>query len=360
MATQYFSQHYDEARHRFKERVTKTGGRLKSIPIGAGALTGPAHEPLSIDVGFWGPESGPTLLISSGLHGIEGYCGSGIQLAAMEKQYPAELKRIFIHALNPYGMAHLRRVNENNVDLNRNFIFQPQGFDGCSEGYHKLNRLLNPEKPFKGVELLSIIKTIFTIVKHGIPALKQAIASGQYAYPQGLFFGGAQLEEGPKKIMAALEEWLQPSKNILHVDFHTGLGEFGDYALLLEAPKTSPLYQEMNQAFGAKVQPWAAGEGVAYGISGGFPTAMQDRFGANIRVLTCEYGTYNPRKVIEAMTAENRAHFFGGKTEDAKKQFKEIFYPQNPQWREKVLAGGLRVIDQALDFLVNVKGAPHE
>ena len=27
-----------------------------------------------------------------------------------------------IHALNPFGFAHLRRANEDNVDLNRNFV----------------------------------------------------------------------------------------------------------------------------------------------------------------------------------------------------------------------------------------------
>jgi hypothetical protein len=29
---------------------------------------------------------------------------------------------VFIHAVNPYGMSFWRRWNENNVDLNRNFL----------------------------------------------------------------------------------------------------------------------------------------------------------------------------------------------------------------------------------------------
>lgn len=360
MGASYFSEQYLEAKDRFKNRVLETGGTLKSLPIGAGELSGPQGEPLTIDVGFWGPQEGPALVLSSGLHGIEGYCGSGIQLAAMDEPFPAHVRRVFVHAINPYGMAHWRRVNENNVDLNRNFIFDPKGFKGCSDGYHKLNALLNPRKPFQGRELLATVKTVWAILRHGLPALKQAVASGQYAYPQGLFFGGAELQESAEKIIAALTEWLPGKGPILHVDFHSGLGDFGDHALLLEAPKTSAVYREMHEAFGNKIQPWNADEGVAYGISGGFPAALQERFGARIRVLTCEYGTYKPKKVVEAMTAENRVHFYGGQTQRAKEQFKETFFPRSAEWRQTILETGLTVIERALAYLNRAEGADHE
>ena len=351
MSANFFNSSYLKAQEQFLADAKASGARLESIPIGGPELKGPQGEPLSIDVAIWGPKVGPTLILSSGLHGIEGYCGSGIQLAAMQHQFPEDLRRVFIHAINPYGMAHLRRVNENNVDLNRNFIFDPAGFEGCSDGYHKLNTLLNPPRPFQGTEPLMFIKTLWTIVKHGMPALKQAVASGQYAYPQGLFFGGHELEEGPTKLIQKLDDWLTGCGPMVHIDFHTGLGEFGDYALLLEATADSKLYREMHAAFGEKIQPWQAGEGVAYSISGGFPAAMQAQFKEQTRVLTCEFGTYPPRKVIEAMTAENRAHFFGGRVGQAKEAFKEIFYPQSEAWQNQIVSKGLFVVDQALSFL---------
>ena len=31
------------------------------------------------------------------------------------------MKLLMVHGINAYGMAHLRRFNENNVDLNRNW-----------------------------------------------------------------------------------------------------------------------------------------------------------------------------------------------------------------------------------------------
>ncbi len=351
MNTSNFSQTYVESRQRFRDQAQATGAHLKTILIGENKLYGPEKEELSIDIAIQGPEQGPTLVLSSGLHGIEGYCGSGIQLAALQKSYPPELKRIFIHAINPYGMAHLRRVNENNVDLNRNFIFNPSEFTGCNEGYRQLNSLLNPATPYKGFEPLMLLKTLWTIIQKGIPTLKQAVASGQYEYPKGLFFGGNELQEGPRKLMEFLPTAVNSQDPIVHIDFHTGLGDFGDYALLLEATETSDLYKEMLKCFGERIQPWQAGEGVAYSISGGFPAALQNTFRDQIRVLTCEFGTYAPRKVIEAMTAENRAHFYGGQKEQAKAQFKEIFYPQSQEWQNEVLSKGLFVVDQALSYL---------
>ena len=34
---------------------------------------------------------------------------------------------LFVHGLNPYGWAHGSRTNENNVDLNRNYLDHAQG-----------------------------------------------------------------------------------------------------------------------------------------------------------------------------------------------------------------------------------------
>ena len=38
------------------------------------------------------------------------------------KAHVPGLRQVFVHALNPYGFAWDRRVTEDNVDLNRNFV----------------------------------------------------------------------------------------------------------------------------------------------------------------------------------------------------------------------------------------------
>ena len=54
-----------------------------------------------------------------GVHGL----GGSARAARRRRPRPEPTTRcVLVHVLNPYGMAWLRRTNENNVDLNRNFL----------------------------------------------------------------------------------------------------------------------------------------------------------------------------------------------------------------------------------------------
>ena len=77
-------------------------------------------------------------------------------------------------------------VDENNVDLNRNFLLAGEPFEGCPPGYAELNDLLNPQRPPMNRELFKL-KALWMIAKLGMPALRQSVAGGQYDFPQGLF-----------------------------------------------------------------------------------------------------------------------------------------------------------------------------
>ena len=68
------------------------------------------------------------LLSRPGTHGVEGFCGSGCQVGLLaDDAFVASVRAhaaspsCCVHALNPYGFAHLARTTEENVDLNRNF-----------------------------------------------------------------------------------------------------------------------------------------------------------------------------------------------------------------------------------------------
>src|SRR5262249_19885165 len=116
----YFSADYTVASDRFRESAAHAGARLEALPLTA---KGPKGEELTVDIAWFGSASPTRVLVhSSGLHGIEGFAGSAIQLQFIEKlpALHAEAALVLVHILNPYGMSWLRRVNENNVDLNRN------------------------------------------------------------------------------------------------------------------------------------------------------------------------------------------------------------------------------------------------
>src|ERR1700675_2277450 len=111
-ATAHFAQTYDEARDKFLAAARSRGARIcRDVhPSERGAQ----GEELSIDWAELGAESAPgLLLISSGTHGVEGFCGSGCQVALLhDPAFVAALAQsrvrvLMLHAINPYGFSHL-------------------------------------------------------------------------------------------------------------------------------------------------------------------------------------------------------------------------------------------------------------
>lgn len=120
---------------------------------------------LTIDIAIFKGDPKYLILHISGTHGVEGFIGSEIQSELLdyfsigsrrERNNPT---MIFVHGLNPYGMKHNRRVNENNVDLNRN-----ARFDGSFEDKHVLyenvKSAINPTYPLYDSYLARLLKKI--------------------------------------------------------------------------------------------------------------------------------------------------------------------------------------------------------
>ena len=126
----FFRDEYDDAKALFlKSARLFPNVELQSFPLSS-------NEDLTVDVAILrGTNSDRAIIHSSGVHGVEGFAGSAVQCATLQflsqtldksDKNPDHLlpgpTLIFIHGVNPYGMRHHRRVNENNVDLNRHFI----------------------------------------------------------------------------------------------------------------------------------------------------------------------------------------------------------------------------------------------
>src|SRR5262249_19177100 len=98
-----FSSSYAEARARFRAAAREAGGVHSSFhntaagPAGAicetsGLHAVPADEALSADVAWLGPRTAKRLVYAqSGTHGVEGFCGSGIQIGWLQKGLHREL-----------------------------------------------------------------------------------------------------------------------------------------------------------------------------------------------------------------------------------------------------------------------------
>ena len=169
----YFSGDYITARRRFLDAASAVNATIHTLPLTSPALD---NQNLSIAIAWLGSSDPSRALIhSSGLHGVEGFAGSAIQLALLEQRpsIPSDCAILVVHALNPYGMAWLRRVNENNVDLNRNFVTSVKQRTGSSALYRKLNSFLNPKSPPSADFFYA--KAVYYVLRYGVRHLRQIL-----------------------------------------------------------------------------------------------------------------------------------------------------------------------------------------
>jgi len=115
---------YAIARRRFLDAAGRSGADVSTFIHPSAGLEG---EDLAIDVAQLGDDAAASvLLIVSATHGVEGYAGSALQSWWLdERAADLDLGRtrvVMIHGFNPVGFSWVRRVNEDNVDLNRNFV----------------------------------------------------------------------------------------------------------------------------------------------------------------------------------------------------------------------------------------------
>ncbi len=348
---EYFSTDYARARDRFRTAAQAAQAEHISLAL---AARGPRGEPLTIDIAWRGDRAARRVLLhTSGLHGVEAFAGSAVQLAALCElpAPPPGCAIVLVHVLNPYGMAWLRRANENNVDLNRNFVA-----DSASQGpeetlYDKLDTLLNPPGPpakdfFKW-------RLFCRAVSYGPGRLKQAIAEGQYRHPLGLFFGGHDLQAGPASYLDWLEHTLQQTHYLFALDLHTGLGARGGTLLFREPGLATTPADELRAALGHPVIDGAGTPSRPYRVRGGMGSALRRILPhTKMDFVLQEVGTYGPLTILSALRDENRWHHYGtgGIEHSSKHALLEALCPRSPAWRRTALEIGLGSLRAALSW----------
>jgi hypothetical protein len=337
---------YAEARQRFRHLAAQAGATLEAHPLTA---RGPDGEPLTIDVARGGAGA-DVLIVTGGLHGAEAPLGAALQCAILEQGPPAGVRWVLVPALNPWGFAHVRRANEDNVDLNRNFLPAGAAYAGCPAGYRQLDALLNPPRPPRRGEPF-LPRAVLAILRHGWGPIKQAVAGGQHEFPRGLFYAGAGPAEATRIIQAQWPGWLGGARRSLHLDVHSGLGKWAHYKLLVSRPLTVAQEAWLGPYLGDRLE-LSRPEGTAYATAGDLNGWCVANAGATPCASLCaEFGTYGPLTVVAALRAENQAHHWGrpgdAATMRAKLRLQEVFVPASAAWRRRVLTAGVDLIRQA-------------
>ena len=205
-STRLFPATFAEGRTRFREAAQVAGARISSH---ANSAKGPSGEALSTETAWLGPTDASRLLLAmAGTHGAEGFCGSGIQTGWLQTgvltRLPPDTAVLLVHAINPYGFAWVRRVNENNIDLNRNFIDHGKPAPD-SPRYRVLRDAICPSAWSSESEREVGQRFAAYAAEHGAMGLQEAIMHGQYFDAEGVCFGGKGDSWSNRTLRAILE-----------------------------------------------------------------------------------------------------------------------------------------------------------
>ena len=340
--SRHFPAAYREARAKFLAAVTAAGATSEAIQH---PLRGPHGEKLFTDVAWIGPRDARAALVTlSATHGVEGYCGTGCQVAWLEEGLHRELPKgvavLAIHAINPHGYAWTRRVTEDNVDLNRNFLDHSRPHPR-NDGYAKLADTVTPET----WDTTTIAETVRALdafkATQGDAAYKAAIFSGQYVDPHGIFFGGHCATWSNRTLVAILRRYLDKVPQVAVVDYHTGLGPYGHGELIYGMPANTALFRRMQSWLDGEVKSTDLGTSAAQPINGMNQAGMVEALPrSQVHVVALEYGTWEPSLVLTALRADNWLHKHGeldsAQGRAIKAEIRHALYPDADDWRNLV------------------------
>jgi len=352
---EYFSPDYASARERFRAAAARAAAATLSYVLPD--QRGPGGETLSQDIARLGAaDAQSALLVIAGTHGVEGLAGSGCLVGLLEDRLqealPAAGCLMLLHAINPYGFAWLRRVTEDGVDLNRNFVDFSKPLPS-SQAYEQLHDSLVPQAWEGEIRQAADAALGAYAQQHGMAALQAAITAGQYTRPGGLFYGGVRETWSARMLLRILREVLPPTVRRLAVlDLHTGLGPpaYGEPILDAADPKAR---ERALSWYGPDVRDLSAGESVSARLTGTIARGIE-RVRPELE-LTCiglEFGTRPVSEVLTALRADHWLHARGGADPAVRtqiqRQMRDAFFSESAAWQAAVYGRTADLVLRAL------------
>lgn len=349
-----YSPNYALARGSFLQRAEREGARLHAV---LHPERGREGEELAIDLAdFSEPSDRTAVVVASGTHGIEGLLGSGAQSALIEAEVRERLPKgvglVLVHAHNPHGFSHLRRVNEDNIDLNRNFVDFESPLERNTD-YAEVHSALVPAD-WDGPARAEADAWIDGFKRtRGEREFQAACCRGQHDYADGLFFGGQSASWTRRVLERRVPEWLGRFEHVALIDLHSGLGPSGVGELIYAHAPTSAEYARLVNWHGAsEVTSVLAGDSVSPPVEGTIDVAYRNALGRErMTGLVIEFGTQERELVFGALRADNWLYAYGdaqgSEAATIKRGIREAFYVDTPQWREQVTARVFEVVERS-------------
>jgi hypothetical protein len=347
-AAAHFARSYAEARGKFLSAAGARGLAVTSEVLPD--LRGVEGEALATDIAELGPADADRLFVlTSATHGIEGYCGSGAQVALLHDDAflraveDAGIAVLFIHAVNPHGFSYGRRVNEDNVDLNRNFRDFAEPLPD-NPAYAEIHPLLLPATwppPRQSDEAIGAY-----IAKHGERAFQTALTGGQHVHPDGLFYGGARPTWSNRTLRAVLRRHAARRRRVAWIDFHTALGPRGHGEKIYAGRNVPADLARAREFWGDEVTSFHDGSSTSATVTGFITSAGYEECPeAEFTAMALEYGTVPLPQVLEALRADHWLHNHpeAQAMQTAIRQgMRNAFYVEEDDWKDAVWAQAQR------------------
>jgi hypothetical protein len=355
----FFASTYFEARDKFLKAAAAAGARVDTHVLPH--AKGPGGREIAMDCAVLGPENATgALVVISGTHGPEGYCGSGVQVGLLEtglaQDWARKLQIVLIHAHNPYGFSWDSRFNEDNIDLNRNYL---KSFDSplpANPDYDLLAPWAAPAARDEASLQTAREKLLDFAGEHGFAALQAALTGGQYNHPKGVYYGGIAPSWSNQTIHKILNTYCVGLESVVTIDMHTGLGPFGVGEIITEAAPSSEHYQRQTAIWGDEIRSTKDGSSVSADLSGTMDAALVRALGPSWSAcIAIEFGTVDTMSVFLATQAACWLHCYGDPSGPEACQIqadsRAAFYPETPEWKNMVWSRSLDVIGRAGAYL---------
>ena len=350
---------YDEIREHLGERVNLL--KAAGVEVETESYAIDESDGLYIDNIYLPSQNERTNLIvlTTGVHGMEGYIGSVMLDVFFEEIYPtldtSDTGILIVANINPYGMKYMRRYNENNVDLNRNFIENWDEFDlSSNKEYPKVEGFLQPEGKIGnafwhevGFYLSLAKEAIFT----GADTISDALLTGQYEYPNGVYYGGNGDEKSTAYLKGVFNGCLESEyENIIHVDIHSGYGPRYNMVIFNSVQDPTTEEQAKNElGYDYIIATDSEDFYETFGDTTDYFYRLKNSKNSDKELYsTCfEFGTigdsfFDSILSLKYTVDENRQHWYTTSNsiseEMVKENYYELFYPTETEWREKTIS----------------------
>jgi len=301
------------------------------------------------------------LILTAGMHGVEGFVGAELVNRTITRHYKemnsSKTALLVINFINPWGMKYFRRVNRENIDLNRNFIhptmperIQSQAIFDLIDG--KWQGRLRP---------LNLIRYYFSLIRciivDGIQNTNLAIFGGQYDSREQIYYGGQCITDENKNVLKWIDHYTADSvKQIVHFDLHTGYGPKYELTLINSSfDALNPFLWKRNLKLDHVEIRDVYGDMVDY-LYKVDRDKYRDVFHTCVEFGTLGHSVYHRFESLRVTILENeiwQKKITHQKTsEKILKKFINIYCPLNEKWWQKVEADFDGLIKNAISYFI--------